>query len=88
MHISCETFASNCTGFTNMYFITIAHTYTDVRTCISLQMYGTKADHFMINQTAEGRCQPHSFTVTARNEAGDSNSTSIQESIPICEELV
>ena len=52
-------------------------------TCL-LQVNTTDTS-YIINQTAEGRCQPHSFTVTARNEAGDSNSTSIQESIPICE---
>ena len=43
------------------------------------------ATHLLINQTVEESCEPHSFTVTARNDAGVSNGTSIQESIPICE---
>ena len=50
-----------------------------------MQMYDTNTTSVLINQTVEDSCQPHSFTVTARNDAGVSNGTSIQESIPICE---
>ena len=37
----------------------------------------------LVNQTGEGECQPHIFSVTATNDAGNSSASNITESIPI-----
>ena len=50
-----------------------------------LQTQQTNKTYLVIDQNVEGVCQPHSFTVTAENEAGNSSTTTIYDSIPICE---
>jgi hypothetical protein len=47
------------------------------------QMNMTEETYVLVNQTGEGECQPHIFSVTATNDAGNSSASNITESIPI-----
>ena len=50
-----------------------------------MQMDVTNETHVLVDETRETVCQPHVFSVTAMNEAGNSSASTIMDSIPICE---
>lgn len=50
-----------------------------------MQMNVTIETHVLVGETRETVCQPHVFSVTAMNEAGNSSASTIMDSIPICE---
>ena len=41
----------------------------------------------LVSQRGNEKCQPHSFSVTAMNDAGSDPVSTIMDSIPICEAM-
>ena len=53
-------------------------------TLLFFQMNETEETYLVVNQS-QHECLPHIFSVTARNDAGESPAFTIEESIPISE---
>ena len=43
--------------------------------------------YVLVSQRGNEKCQPHSFSVTAVNDAGSGPVSTIMDSIPICEAM-
>lgn len=54
---------------------------------VTPQIDMTNETHVLVDETREAVCQPHIFSVTAMNEAGNSSASTIMDSIPICETI-